>query len=114
MIATIRLLRLLGWVVLCAPLQSVLLLFRTPLSKRLPHIFHRGCCRILGLDVQLWGERSRERSGGRSTAWTCTVGGTIESSPKCATQSNCWRESMATRRSTTTIAYATSGACRRS
>jgi 1-acyl-sn-glycerol-3-phosphate acyltransferase len=61
MIATIRLLRLLGWIVLCAPLQSVLLPLRTPLSKRLPHMFHRGCCRILGLDVQLWGERSRER-----------------------------------------------------
>jgi len=61
MIAVIRLIRLLGWIAACAPLQSVMLPLGIPLSRRLPHIFHRGCCRILGLDVQLWGERSRER-----------------------------------------------------
>jgi len=61
MIATIRLIRLLGWILAIGPLQSVLLRLKAPLSRRLPHIFHRGCCRILGLDVELWGERSRER-----------------------------------------------------
>lgn len=61
MIAALRLIRLFGWIFACAPLQSVLLPLRAPLSKRLPQIFHRGACRILGLDVQLWGERSRER-----------------------------------------------------
>lgn len=61
MIAIIRLIRLFGWIAICAPLQSALLLLKAPLSRRLPHIFHRGACRIFGLDVELWGERSRER-----------------------------------------------------
>ena len=61
MIASLHLLRLFGWVLICGPLQQVLLLLRAPLAKRLPHFFHRGCCRILGLDVELWGVRSRER-----------------------------------------------------
>lgn len=61
MIAVLRLIRLFGWILACAPLQSVILPLKLPLSKRLPHIFHRGCCRILGLDVELWGERSRAR-----------------------------------------------------
>ena len=61
MIAIWRLIRLFGWIALCAPFQTVLLWLNAPLAKRLPHIFHRVACRIVGLDVELWGERSRAR-----------------------------------------------------
>ncbi len=61
MIAIWRLIRWIGWIAACAPLQEVLLLLKAPLAKRLPHIFHRVTSRIFGLDVELWGERSRER-----------------------------------------------------
>ncbi|MSO69365.1 MAG: 1-acyl-sn-glycerol-3-phosphate acyltransferase [Alphaproteobacteria bacterium] len=61
MIAVWRLFGLFSWIALCAPFQTVLLWLKAPFAKRLPHIFHRVACRILGLDVQLWGERSRDR-----------------------------------------------------
>jgi 1-acyl-sn-glycerol-3-phosphate acyltransferase len=61
MIAAIRLAWLAAWILACAPLQTILLLLKAPLAKRLPHFFHRVSCRILGLDVELWGVRSRAR-----------------------------------------------------
>ncbi len=61
MIAAWRLLRLFSWIAVCAPFQAALLSLGAGFGKRLPHMFHRGACRIVGLDVELWGERSRER-----------------------------------------------------
>ena len=44
--ALITLLRFLGWTVLLAPIQTLLIQFRLPITKRLPMIWHRGVCRI--------------------------------------------------------------------
>lgn len=41
------------------PVQAAALIFRAPLSKSLPHWYHRGCCKIQGLKVELRGRRSR-------------------------------------------------------
>lgn len=43
------------------PLQTVLLLLRLPLSRRLPMWYHRICCRLLGIRLEVFGRRSRAR-----------------------------------------------------
>ena len=43
------------------PIQAVLLLVRSPLSRRFPAFYHRVCCRILGFHVEAEGERSAHR-----------------------------------------------------
>lgn len=43
------------------PVQAVALLLRLPLSKRIPLWYHRICCRLLGIRLEVFGRRSRER-----------------------------------------------------
>ncbi len=43
------------------PIQAVLLLVRSPWSRRFPMIYHRLCTRILGFRIELSGERSATR-----------------------------------------------------
>jgi 1-acyl-sn-glycerol-3-phosphate acyltransferase len=43
------------------PVQVVALLLRLPLSKRLPMWYHRVCCRLLGIRLEVFGRRSRDR-----------------------------------------------------
>ncbi len=43
------------------PVQAAALLLRLPLSKRLPMWYHRVCCRILGIRLEVFGRRSRAR-----------------------------------------------------
>lgn len=43
------------------PVQTVAVLLRLPLSKRLPMWYHRMCCRLLGIRLEVFGRRSRAR-----------------------------------------------------
>ena len=60
--AVIRLAIYLGWTMLLIPVQAFALGCHRPLSKRLPLLYHSWCCRILGLDVQVYGDMSEVRS----------------------------------------------------
>lgn len=43
------------------PVQALALILRLPLSRRLPMWYHRICCRILGIRLEVFGRRARER-----------------------------------------------------
>lgn len=43
------------------PLQAILLVVRTPLAERLPQIYHRICCRIIGLEISAFGHICESR-----------------------------------------------------
>ncbi|MGE5538340.1 MAG: lysophospholipid acyltransferase family protein [Gemmatimonas sp.] len=49
--ATVRLVLYLSWTFLLIPLQTIALVLRLPLHRRLPRLYHRVCCRLLGLHV---------------------------------------------------------------
>lgn len=53
-----RLLLYLGFTLLLMPVQVFALIFKLPLSKRLPLWYHRQCCPILGLKVERRGQQS--------------------------------------------------------
>jgi len=46
---------------LMVPVQAVALLLRLPLSKRIPLWYHRICCRLLGIRLEVFGRRSKAR-----------------------------------------------------
>ena len=62
-----RLALYLGWTLLLLPLQTVAVLFGLGLAERLPLVYHRGVCRILGLNV----ERRGAMSAARPTLFAC-------------------------------------------
>lgn len=43
------------------PVQAVALLLRLPLSRRIPLWYHRICCRLLGIRLEVFGRRSRTK-----------------------------------------------------
>ena len=43
------------------PIQAASVFLRLPFSKRLPFWYHRMCCRILGIRIEVFGHRSRTR-----------------------------------------------------
>lgn len=56
--------RLTGYLALTLPLmpvQAILLLLRSPLARRLPNVYHSLVCRLLSIDVRIFGDVSRER-----------------------------------------------------
>ena len=55
--AVCRLLAYFAWTFSLIPVQAALLALGAAASRRLPRIYHRGCCRILGLDLRIVGER---------------------------------------------------------
>ena len=59
--AILRLLLYLALTLPLMPVQALLLLLRSPLARRLPHIYHRLCCRIFGIDLQIVGSLSTTR-----------------------------------------------------
>lgn len=59
--ALITLLRFLGWTLVLAPIQTLLIQFRLPITKRLPMIWHRGVCRIFAFRLEQHGVMSRKR-----------------------------------------------------
>ena len=56
-----RLALYLGWTLLLLPLQIVAVLCRLGLAERLPLVYHRGVCRILGLNIEQRGTMSAAR-----------------------------------------------------
>jgi len=55
-----RLLVYLGWTFVAIPVQMVALLLRTPFRERFPMIYHRTCLKIVGVDVEIRGKRSKD------------------------------------------------------
>ena len=49
------------WTMGLVPLQFVALKLRLPLAQRLPQLYHRICCRILNIRLEVIGRRSRVR-----------------------------------------------------
>ncbi|MBT5572277.1 MAG: 1-acyl-sn-glycerol-3-phosphate acyltransferase, partial [Alphaproteobacteria bacterium] len=43
------------------PVQAIALLLRLPLSRRIPLWYHRICCRLLGIRLEVFGRRSKAR-----------------------------------------------------
>ncbi len=49
------------WTTALIPLQFFALKLRLPLAQRLPQLYHRACCRILNIRLEVIGRRSRVR-----------------------------------------------------
>ena len=47
-----------GWTLILLPAQLVGLMVYRPLAVRVPLLYHRGICRVLGLHVEIWGRRT--------------------------------------------------------
>lgn len=47
--------------VVMAPLQGIALVLRLPISRTLPRVYHRLCCKILGFSIIVKGERVRTK-----------------------------------------------------
>ncbi|EIJ43382.1 1-acyl-sn-glycerol-3-phosphate acyltransferase [Beggiatoa alba B18LD] len=60
--ASFRILLFLIWSLSLASLQVILLLFKFKDKLWLPMIFHRGCCRILGLNIKVSGETTPNKT----------------------------------------------------
>ena len=59
--AILRLVLYLALTIPLMPVQAFLLVARSPLARRLPHAYHRLCCRIFGIDVEIVGALSATR-----------------------------------------------------
>ena len=59
--AVARLLLLAAWTVLAVPVQIVVLLLGLGLAERIPMLYHRVFCRVIGLDVVKRGTMSKDR-----------------------------------------------------
>jgi lyso-ornithine lipid O-acyltransferase len=59
--ATLRVILYLAVTLPLMPVQALLLLLRAPFARRLPHLYHRLCCRIFGLELQVVGAVSPVR-----------------------------------------------------
>lgn len=56
-----RLAAYLAWTLLLIPVQAVAVAARLPLARRLPRFYHRVCCRIVGIDLDVRGRPSAVR-----------------------------------------------------
>ncbi|HCP00115.1 MAG TPA: 1-acyl-sn-glycerol-3-phosphate acyltransferase, partial [Rhodospirillaceae bacterium] len=59
--AAARVLVYVAFTLVLIPVQAIALLLRLPLSKRIPLWYHRVCCRLLGVRLEVFGRRSRQR-----------------------------------------------------
>ena len=59
--ALFRLTAYVAWTLAVIPVQLFALAFDTGLSRRVPILYHRVCCRILGLQVRVSGDISKAR-----------------------------------------------------
>ena len=50
-----------AWTVALIPLQAIAVAFKLPLRWRLPRFYHATCSKILGLNLQVVGKRSKKR-----------------------------------------------------
>ncbi len=60
-LATGRLTAAALWTVALVPIQYVATRLRLPLARRLPRFYHRTTCRLLGIRLEIAGQRSRRR-----------------------------------------------------
>ena len=56
----VRLVVYLSWTLVAIPVQMIALVLRTPFRVRFPMIYHRTCLRIVGIDVQIRGVKSKD------------------------------------------------------
>ena len=56
--ASIALTLLAGWTALLLPIQIVAVLFRLPIARVVPALYHRGNCKLIGIDVRRTGAPS--------------------------------------------------------
>ncbi|MGD9741156.1 MAG: lysophospholipid acyltransferase family protein [Dongiaceae bacterium] len=79
--AVLRTIPYLLWTFALIPLQAIALLFRMRAAERIPMLYHRGCCRMLGLRVKVAGERAPDRPmlfiGNHSSYLDITVFGSL-------------------------------------
>ncbi|MEE8559745.1 MAG: lysophospholipid acyltransferase family protein [Alphaproteobacteria bacterium] len=59
--ALVRLLVYAGWTLALLPAQAFAVAFGLRLAERIPQLYHRACCRIIGLNVVCRGSQSRDR-----------------------------------------------------
>jgi 1-acyl-sn-glycerol-3-phosphate acyltransferase len=59
--ATVRLVLYLAWTFLLLPVQMAAVALHLPLARRLPRLYHKVCCRIIGLRVVRHGRIVRSR-----------------------------------------------------
>ena len=59
--ASLRLLLYLSWTLLLIPVQALAVTMGWRLREALPLFYHRTCCRIFGIDVEVRGERATTR-----------------------------------------------------
>lgn len=57
----VRMLLYVVWTMLLLPAQALCVALRLPLARRLPRFYHRMCCRLLGIRLEVYGRQSRER-----------------------------------------------------
>lgn len=57
--AFFRALAYVAWTVLLLPVQVVAVALDLPAARRIPIFYHRNCCRLLGIKVEIRGEMSR-------------------------------------------------------
>jgi len=57
--AVVRLTLYAGWTLALLPLQMGAVLVWPRLASNLPRVYHRGCCRIIGIELQVRGERAQ-------------------------------------------------------
>ncbi|MHA1538608.1 MAG: lysophospholipid acyltransferase family protein [Alphaproteobacteria bacterium] len=56
----VRMVIYLGWTLVAIPVQGVALLLRTPFRVSFPMIYHRTCLKIIGVDIQVRGKKSKD------------------------------------------------------
>lgn len=54
-IGSLRIALYLAWTMTLVPLQLVAMAVRSPLAKRIPRLYHRGCARLLGFRLEVHG-----------------------------------------------------------
>lgn len=54
-IGSLRIALYLAWTMTLVPLQLVAMAVRSPLAKRIPQLYHRGCARLLGFRLEVHG-----------------------------------------------------------
>ncbi len=56
-----RLLALVGWSMVCTPIQLAAIAVRAPAAQRIPMMFHRGVLKIFGISIQIEGDMRAAR-----------------------------------------------------
>ena len=58
--AVLKIIAIACWTLLLLPAQIAGLTVYRPLATRIPLLYHRGICSLLGLEVEIWGQQARQ------------------------------------------------------